>query len=63
MLPLTQLVPNTYIISVALYINNFKVYDIVRDCVSFTIVDTKGLAITANGDTENGILMSSWIKQ
>ena len=62
-LPLTQLVPNTYIISVALYINNFKVYDIVRDCVSFTIVDTKGLAITANGDTENGILMSSWIKQ
>ena len=62
-LPLTQLVPNTYIISVALYINNFKVYDIVRDCLSFTIVDTQGLSITANGDTENGIIMSSWIKQ
>ena len=62
-LPLTHLVPNTYIISVALYINNFKVYDIVRDCVSFTIVDTQGLAITANGDTENGIIMSSWIRQ
>ena len=62
-LPLTQLVPNTYIISVALYINNFKVYDIVRDCLSFTIVDTQGLSITANGDTENGIIMSSWIRQ
>ena len=62
-LPLTQLIPSTYIISVALFINNFKVYDLVRDCVSFTIVDTQGLSITANGDTENGIIMSSWIKQ
>ena len=62
-LPLTQLVPNTYIISVALFINNYKVYDLVRDCVSFTIVDTQGLSITENGDTENGIIMSSWVKQ
>lgn len=59
-LPLSNLTPGKYTISIALYIPNFKVFDIQKECLSFSSIDTNGLAITQNGDVENGILMSLW---
>lgn len=59
-LSMSQFVPDTYVISIALYVPNYKVYDLQKECLSFSIIDTKGLSITQNGDTENGIMLSSW---
>ncbi len=59
-LPLSYLAPGKYMISVALYIPNFKVFDIQKECLSFSSIDTNGLAVTQNGDVDNGFMMSLW---
>lgn len=57
-LPMSSFVPNNYTLGIDLYIYGL-VYDMQKGCLSFTIVDTEGLAITENGDVQNGVVLST----
>jgi lipopolysaccharide transport system ATP-binding protein len=58
------LLPNRYKITISIDIPNVRVIDFPSDALFFEIVDTVGIDVAKSGDTENGLIKSSflWIK-